>query len=79
MRTIALRDCLDPRKSRRVVPIATEGDLMHFEMLTFWESVDAIKRFPGENYRLAKYYDFDADYLTAMEPYVRHYDVHSET
>jgi hypothetical protein len=53
----------------------TEGDVTHFEMLTFWDNTDAIKRFAGNDYSLAKYYDFDSDYLIEMEPRVRHYDV----
>jgi hypothetical protein len=56
-----------------------EGDVTHFEMLTFWDDSDAIKRFAGDDYSLAKYYDFDSDYLIEMEPRVRHYDVYPET
>jgi hypothetical protein len=29
-----------------------EGDVTHFEMLTFWEDSDAIKRFAGDDYNL---------------------------
>ena len=54
-----------------------EGNVTHFEMLTFWEDVAAIKRFAGDDYAHAKYYPFDPDYLIEMEPYVRHYDVYS--
>jgi hypothetical protein len=51
----------------------TEGQHAHFEMLTFWEDVDAIKLFAGEEYEAAKYYDFDDEYLLEKEPRVRHY------
>ena len=51
----------------------TEGDLTHFQMLTFWDDADAIKRFAGEDYNLAKYYDFDSSYLIEMEARVSHY------
>jgi hypothetical protein len=44
-------------------------------MLTFWDDTDAIKRFAGDDYNLAKYYDFDPDYLIEMEVRVRHYEV----
>jgi hypothetical protein len=50
------------------------GDVVHFEMLTFWEDVAAIRRFAGEQYEVAKYYDFDGDYLIEKEPHVRHYE-----
>jgi hypothetical protein len=52
-----------------------EGETTHFEMLTFWDDIDAIKRFAGDDYSLAKYYDFDPNYLIEMEPHVRHWEV----
>jgi hypothetical protein len=51
-----------------------EDDVVHFEMLTFWEDIVAIRRFAGEEYDVAKYYDFDSEYLMEKEPRVRHYD-----
>jgi hypothetical protein len=53
-----------------------EGDVAHFDMLTFWDDVDAIKRFAGEDYQVAKYYDFDRSFLIELEPYVRHYTMY---
>ena len=40
-----------------------EGDVMHIDMLTFWESLEAIKAFAGEDVEKARYDDFDKDYL----------------
>ena len=57
----------------------TEAEVTHFEMLTFWDDTDAIKRFAVDDYSLAKYYNFDSDYLIEMEPHVRHYDVSSDS
>ncbi len=51
-----------------------DGDVTHFEMLTFWDDADAIKRFAGDNYSMARYYDFDSEYLIEMEAHVRHYE-----
>ena len=48
-------------------------------MLTFWDDTDAIKRFAGDDFSMAKYYDFDSDYLIEKEAGVRHYEVSSET
>jgi hypothetical protein len=56
----------------------TEGNATHFEMLTFWDDADAVKGFAGDDYSLAKYYDFDPEYLIEMEERVRHYEVYSE-
>ena len=53
----------------------TVDDVTHFVMLTFWESVDAIKSFAGENIEIPKYYDFDPNFLIAMEPTVQHHEV----
>jgi len=52
-----------------------EGDIVHVEMLTLWEDEAAIARFAGEDMTLAKYYDFDPDYLLELETSVRHYHV----
>jgi heme-degrading monooxygenase HmoA len=55
-----------------------EGAVSHFEMLTFWENVDAIKLFAGSDYQAAKYYEFDRSFLIELEPNVRHYTVIDE-
>lgn len=52
-----------------------DGNLAHFEMLTFWDDVGAIKRFAGNEYEKAKYYDFDAGFLTEMELKAKHHEV----
>ena len=78
MRRIALPEYLATEGNRGAWCLhRVEGELTHFEMLTFWDDVDAIKRFAGEDYARAKYYDFDARYLIEMEPHVRHYSVYS--
>lgn len=51
------------------------NDVRHFQMLTFWDDLAAVRRFAGECYQMAKYYDFDPDYLIELEPHVRHYEV----
>ena len=56
----------------------TEADVTHFEMLTFWDDTDAIKGFAGDDFSMAKYYDFDSDYLIEKEAGVRHYEVSSQ-
>ena len=52
-----------------------DGDVVHVEMLTLWADEAAIRRFAGDDMTLAKYYDFDPDYLIELEPDVRHYRV----
>jgi hypothetical protein len=80
MRRIALPEYLAIQGNRGAWCLyRTEGDVTHVEMLTFWNDADAIKRFAGDDYSMAKYYDFDSEYLVEMEARVRHYEVCSET
>ena len=52
-----------------------EGIITHFITLTFWESLDAIRGFAGDDVETAKYYDEDKDFLIEFEPNVVHYEV----
>lgn len=54
-----------------------EGSVTHFLMLTHWEDVNAIKRFAGDDIEIAKYYDFDPEFLIELEPRVQHYSLDS--
>jgi hypothetical protein len=79
MRRIALPDYVVTPGNRGAWCLhRAEGNTTHVEMLTFWDDLDGIKRFAGEDYGLAKYYDFDADFLLEMEPGVRHCEVFPE-
>ena len=53
----------------------TEGGVTHFLLLTFWDSLDAIKAFAGPDYARARYYPEDDEYLLEREPFVVHYEV----
>lgn len=53
----------------------TQEGVTHFLLTTLWESVEAIKRFAGEDYQLARYYPADDEYLLEREPFVTHYEV----
>jgi heme-degrading monooxygenase HmoA len=79
MRTVALPDYrviagnLGAFALRRDLENGTE-----FVMLTFWESRDAIKAFAGDDIEVAKYYDFDADFLREMVPNVEHFEIYED-
>ena len=51
------------------------GDVAHFEMLTLWESLPAIRAFAGPDAEVAKYYDFDQDFLLEFEAKARHFEI----
>ncbi|MBI3150771.1 MAG: antibiotic biosynthesis monooxygenase [Chloroflexi bacterium] len=52
-----------------------EGEVTHFITLTFWENLEVIKAFAGEDIEIAKYYPEDKDFLLEFEPTVFHYEV----
>jgi len=51
------------------------GDEAEFTLISLWESLDAVRRFAGDDYERARYYPEDRDYLLDFEPFVVHYDV----
>jgi len=76
MRTVGLADYLATPGNRGAWCLSrTEGDVTHVQMLTFWDDIEAIKRFAGDDHTRAKYYGFDREYLIEMEDRVLHYDV----
>ena len=50
----------------------------HFTLITFWENIDAIKNFAGEDFEKAKYYPKDSKYLLEFEENVTHHEVFAE-
>ena len=55
-----------------------EGDVVHFLLVTFWESWDAIRAFAGDDVDRARYYPEDEAFLIELEPRVVHYEVIGE-
>lgn len=52
-----------------------EGEVTHFITLSFWESMEVIQGFAGQDVEVAKYYLEDEDFLLEFEPRVVHYEV----
>lgn len=52
-----------------------DGGKTEFLVLSVWESVDAIKKFAGEDYRKAVILPRDREYLLEVEPDVLHYEI----
>jgi heme-degrading monooxygenase HmoA len=44
-----------------------EGDVAHFLLITFWDSMESVKRFAGEHPEKARYYPEDDDFLLEKE------------
>ncbi len=55
-----------------------KGNEGHFTLITFWENLEVIKNFAGEEYEKAKYYPEDKDFLLEFEAKVTHYEVFAE-
>ncbi|HEX3808508.1 MAG TPA: hypothetical protein VHW02_02315 [Rhizomicrobium sp.] len=49
------------------------GDDVEFTTMTWWDDIDAVKRFAGDDYARARYYPEDAEFLKAFAPNVEHY------
>lgn len=56
-----------------------ENEIAHFLTLSFWESLEAIKTFAGEDYEKARYYPQDKEFLLEFEPNVKHYEMFDQT
>jgi heme-degrading monooxygenase HmoA len=53
----------------------SDGEVTHFVTLTFWDGMESIRRFAGDDVEKAKYYDEDRDFLLEFEPRVLHFEV----
>jgi heme-degrading monooxygenase HmoA len=52
-----------------------EEHAAHFLTVSLWPSAEAVRRFAGDDYELAKYYEEDEAYLLEFETTVKHYDL----
>ena len=52
-----------------------EGEEAHFTLITFWPSIESIKKFAGKDHEKAKYYPDDKDFLLDFPEKVKHYEV----
>ena len=50
-------------------------DVADFQVLSYWDSIEAIKRFAGDNYEKVHHLPDDPTYLIGAEPTVRHFEV----
>jgi heme-degrading monooxygenase HmoA len=55
--------------------VRLEGNEAEFMFVSFWESLEAIRKFAGDDVERAVYYPRDREYLLALDPHVRHYEV----
>lgn len=53
----------------------TEGEATEFLVVSFWDSMEAIRGFAGDDPETAVYYPEDDRFLLEREPMVAHYEV----
>lgn len=77
MKSVALPDYRStPGNKGAYILHRIEGGVAHFNMLTFWEDMDAVKKFAGEELEAPKYYAFDKKMLLELEDVSRNYDTY---
>jgi uncharacterized damage-inducible protein DinB/heme-degrading monooxygenase HmoA len=52
-----------------------DGDRARFRLISLWDSMDAVRRFAGDQPERARYYPEDEAFLLALEPNVDHDEV----
>jgi len=53
----------------------TKNNEAHFTLITYWDNLEVIKNFAGNDLEKAKYYPEDANFLLEYEEKVMHYEV----
>ena len=54
----------------------TDNDSTEFLTISFWDSLESIRAFAGEDIEQAVFYPEDDGFLVDRETFVRHYRVH---
>ena len=52
-----------------------DGGVAQFEVLSYWDSIAAIKRFAGNDYEKVRPLPRDPEYMIGAAPAVRHFEV----
>ena len=56
----------------------TDTNYAYFDLITFWENMEVIKGFAGDDFEKAKYYPEDKNYLVDFPERVTHYEVFAD-
>ncbi len=52
-----------------------EGQVVHFLLISYWESASAVREYAGPDMERAQYFTYDLECLVDPEPTVAHYEV----
>jgi heme-degrading monooxygenase HmoA len=76
LRRTGLADCSATPGNRGVqIQRRVVGDRAEFVFTSFWDSMDAIRGFAGDDVHRARYYPEDEAMLLALPPDIDHFDV----
>jgi heme-degrading monooxygenase HmoA len=50
-------------------------DIADFQVISYWDSLEAIKRFAGDDYEKVRHLPNDPKYMIGAEPTVQHFEV----
>lgn len=56
------------------VLLKVKNEKAYFQTLSFWDSIESIKQFAGEDYEKARYYTKDKEFLLEFELFVEHFE-----
>jgi len=76
MRTVAIPDRRSTPATRALMRCVASRATLHIFAGHVWESVAAIRGFAGDEISVAKYYNFDKDFLLELEPCSTHYEMY---
>lgn len=76
MKATGVKGCRATEGNRGVMVLRrTRQGQAEFMFVSLWESLDAIRRFAGDDVERAVYYPEDKQYLLVLEPKVEHWQV----
>lgn len=55
-----------------------DGEEAEFGVISFWDSIDDVKAFAGEDVDVARYFPEDERYLLELTPKLKHFEVARE-
>ena len=55
-----------------------DGEEAEFGVISFWDSIDDVKAFAGEDVDVARYFPEDERYLLELTPRLKHFEVARE-
>ena len=74
--TTGVRDVRATPGNRGVLVLRRDApDQTEFVFISLWESMEAIRRFAGDDVERARYYPEDREFLLHLEPTVTHHTV----